>query len=355
MNETLAVALLGFGYAGKIFHAPLIDSIPGLRLAAVGSSDPGKVHADWPEVAVVPDPSELMVRPDVDIVVIATPNDTHFDLARRALTAGKHVVVDKPFTVTSAEARELAALATRQGRVLSVFQNRRWDADFLTVRSLIASGALGEVMHFESHFDRYRPHVQARWRERAGGGNGLWYDLGSHLVDQVLQLFGPPLAVYADFAMQRNGAQAVDYFHVLLRYERRRVILHASVLVAGSSPRFAVHGSAGSYVKYGLDTQEATLADGGRPGGANWGLDPRDGSMTRPLREGVQTEVVATSPGDYRVYYTLLRDAIKSGQRPPVSVDDAIAVIALLELGEKSAAAHRELPVDEDFSVYPQK
>ena len=187
MKETLDVALIGYGYAGKTFHAPLIASVPGLRLAAVGSRDPAKVHADRPAVVVERDAADLLAMP-IDLVVIATPNDTHFDLARRALAAGKHVVVDKPFTVTLAEARELAALAKQRGRILSVFHNRRWDGDFLTVRRLIASGALGDVAYFESHFDRYRPRVRARWREQPGGGGGLWYDLGPHLVDQALQL-----------------------------------------------------------------------------------------------------------------------------------------------------------------------
>lgn len=349
MNRTLDVALLGYGYAGKTFHAPLIASVPGLRLAAVGSGNAAKVRADWPEMLVSGAPKELLARPDLDVVVIATPNDTHFDLARRALLAGKHVVVDKPFTVTLAEARELAALAGRAQRVLSVFHNRRWDADFLTVRRLIAAGALGEVVYFESHFDRYKPEVLPRWREQAGAGGGLWYDLGPHLADQALQLFGLPRAVYADFALQRSGAQAVDYFHVLLRYERLRVILHGSALVAGGSPRFLVHGSAGSYIKHGLDTQEDALKRGQRPDGPDWGRDPRDGALTRPAPEGMQTEAVATVPGDYRVYYAGLRDAILAGAPNPVPAQEAIAVMALLELACDSAAAGRELPVSLDL------
>ena len=209
MQETLSVALLGYGYAGRTFHAPLIVSVPGLRLTAVGSGNPAKVHVDLPE-ADVGTVEEVLARPGIDVVVIATPNDTHVDLARRALEAGKHVVVDKPFTLTLAEARELALLAGRTGRQLSVFHNRRWDADFLTVQRLIAGGELGEIVHFEAHFDRYRPEVRPRRRETSVPGGGLWYDLGPHLVDQALRLFGPPSAVYGDLTRQREGAQAID-------------------------------------------------------------------------------------------------------------------------------------------------
>src|SRR3954462_14666444 len=192
----------------------------------------------------------VVAQADLDLVVIATPNDTHADLARRALEAGRHVVVDKPFTLTLAEARELAHLAARAGRVLSVFHNRRWDADFLTLRRLVADGTLGEVLALESRFDRFRPEVRKRWREAAIPGGGLWYDLGPHLVDQALRLFGPPSAVYGDLARQREGAEAVDYAHVLLRYPRLRVILHAGMLVPGETPRFTLHGTLGSYVKH---------------------------------------------------------------------------------------------------------
>jgi predicted dehydrogenase len=348
VSSILGVALLGYGYAGRTFHSPLIAGVPGLRLVAVGSSSAEKVHADWPEVFVSAVPDEVLARPGTDLVVIATPNDTHFDLARRALLASKHVVVDKPFTVTVTEAKELAALAAREGRVLSVFHNRRWDADFLTVRSLIASGALGEVVHFESHLDRFRPEVRARWREQAGAGSGLWYDLGPHLLDQALQLFGSPDGLYADLARQRGGAEATDYFHVLLRYDRLRVILHGSMLVAGGSPRFVVHGTAASYVKSGLDPQEDALKRGEPPGGQTWGRDERDGALISSTQEGARSEAVATLAGDYRAYYEGVRDAILVGGANPVPASEAIAVMRLLELANESAASGRELPVTSD-------
>jgi predicted dehydrogenase len=344
MAEPLNVVLLGYGYAGKTFHAPLIASVPGLRLAAVGTGDPAKVRADLPGVATGT-ALEALARPDADLVVIATPNDTHADLARRALDAGKHVVVDKPFTLTLAEAQALTGTAARAGRQLSVFHNRRWDADFLTVRRLVAGGELGEVVHFESHFDRYRPETRRRWREAAVPGGGLWYDLGPHLVDQALQLFGPPLAVYADLVLQRAGAEAVDYAHVL-RYPRLRVILHAGMLVPGETPRFTLHGTLGSYLKHGLDTQEDALKRGKRPGGPGWGVDPRDGVLTT-WRDGVPwVRAAPTEAGDHRAYYAGLRDAVLGLGPSPVPVREAVLVMAVLELAVKSAAAGRELPVE---------
>ncbi|HJS36130.1 MAG TPA: oxidoreductase, partial [Pseudoxanthomonas sp.] len=246
MTDTLNVALVGYGFVGKVFHAPLIQATPGLALHTVVSRDAGKVHADWPRMLVTADTHAAFADPAVDLVVIASPNDSHAPLAIEALGQGKHVVVDKPFTLTLREAREVVAAAVHAGRVASVFQNRRWDGDFLTVRRLIDEGRLGRVAEFHSHFDRFRPTVQDRWRERDEPGGGLWYDLGPHLIDQALQLFGLPVGISADIARLRDGAQAPDYFDVTLRYPQHRAILHASALVAGNGLRFAVHGTRGS-------------------------------------------------------------------------------------------------------------
>jgi len=344
INTPIVVAVVGYGYSGKTFHAPLVAAVPGLRLGAIVSRDPSKVRADWPDVLVTDAADDVFGVPDVDVVVIATPNTTHADLARRALLAGKHVVVDKPVTVTAAEAEELGKLALARNRVLSVFHNRRWDADFLTIRSLIGAGELGEVVHFESRFDRYQPKVRARWREQPGPGTGLWYDLGPHLVDQALQLFGRPGSVYADLARQRVGAEVVDYFHVLLHYERLRVILQGSLLVSGGSPRFAVHGSSASYVKRGSDPQEDALKRGERPGEPGWGHDVYDGELLRASPEGTTSALIATLPGDYRAYYAGLRDAILFGGPNPVPPEEAVASMRVLELACESAAAGRELP-----------
>jgi predicted dehydrogenase len=239
----IRVGLIGYGYAGRTFHTPLIRATRGLELVAVSSSRPERVTADLPGIAVVPSAGELLATPSIDLIVIAAPPDVHAPLAAAALRAGKHVVVDKPIAPTFDEARATAMLAAGSDRVLAVFQNRRWDGDFLALRDLLSRGVLGEVSHVESHFDRYRPLVRDRWRERPGAGAGLWHDLGPHLVDQALQLFGLPDRVWASLAAQRAGSQVDDWAHVVLEYNRRRAILHASVLVA--APRFVHRAWAG--------------------------------------------------------------------------------------------------------------
>lgn len=345
-GQPLNVALIGYGYAGKTFHAPLIASIPGLNLTTIVSSDSTKVHADFPAATVCASPDEVFQNESIDLVVIATPNDLHFDLAKRALNAGKHVVVDKPFTTTTQEAEILLTHPGNENLVLSVFHNRRWDADFLTVKSLLAEGAIGEVVMFESHFDRYRPEVRQRWRENAGPGGGLWYDLGPHLVDQAIQLFGVPESIFADLGMQRKDATAVDYCHVLLRYGKRRVILHASAMVGAVGPRFVVHGTLGSYVKTGMDTQEDSLKSGATPLSSAWGLDPLEGELTT-WKDGVATtNKVITARGSYQHYYLAIRQAILQQAPNPVQASEALAVMQVIEAAIRSAEARRELSVN---------
>lgn len=330
MTAPVHVALVGYGYAGRVFHAPLIAAVQGLQLRGIVSSRAGAVQADWPGVRVYDDLAGALRDRAIDLVVLATPNAVHASQAHAALDAGKHVVVDKPFTVTVAEAEAVVAHAERAGRVLSVFQNRRWDADFLTVRALIAEGALGEVTYFESRFDRFRPVVRDRWRERDGPGSGLWYDLGPHLVDQALQLFGQPLAVTADLAIQREGGESCDYFHVVLRYERLRVVLHASMLVAANDLRFAVHGTRGSFLKYGVDSQEEALKAGVRPGSQGWGDDSRPGVLTVVDGDVQATREVPGEVGDYRRFYEGVWEAIRRGGRPPVLPSESVELMGLI-------------------------
>lgn len=330
----LNVALVGYGYAGKLFHAALIDATPGLRLQVIGSNRPDAVHADRPD-AVVCAPQAAATHADVDLVVIAAPNDRHAPLAEAALRAGKHVVVDKPFTVTLAQARHLARVAHETGRLLSVFQNRRWDSDFLAVQAALAGGALGDAMHVEAHFDRYRPQVRARWREQAGQGTGIWFDLGPHLIDQALLLFGLPDAVSASFACQRPGAETPDWAHVVLHVGERRVILHASMLVAGGAPRWIVHGTLGSFIKRRMDQQEAQLLAGMQPGAPGWGADD-DAGLLIDGATSAQTPI-ATPSGDQRAYYAAVRDAILGRCANPVPPVQALAVMAVLEAAGAAA------------------
>ena len=344
----LRVGLIGYGYAGQTFHAPLIASVPGLRLQAIASRDAAKVARDWPAALVEPDPLQLCRREDVDLVVIASPNDSHHPLARAALEAGKHVVVDKPFTVTLAQAQDLQSLAQVQGRVLSVFHNRRWDGDFLTLRRLVADGTLGRVVELESRFDRFRPLVRPRWREQAPVGGGLWFDLGPHLLDQALQLFGWPSAIRLDLSRQRDQAVNDDGFEARLAYAGNlHVTLRASALTALPGPRFALHGTRGSIVKHGLDLQENALKAGLRPGAATWGEDTQGATLSTvatPDGDELQVRSIPLLNGDYPAYYAGVRDAIL-GQAPnPVPAHEAIEVMALIELGQRSDAERRELP-----------
>ncbi|WP_295914499.1 oxidoreductase [uncultured Xanthomonas sp.] len=341
------LALLGFGYVGRTFHAPLIAHTPGLHLHTVVSRQAEVVHAAWPQARVVADAAQAFADPRIDAVVIATPNQTHAPLALAALAQGKHVLVDKPFTLDVAEAQQVLAQAQRADRIVSVFQNRRWDGDFLGVRALLEAGTLGEIAEFHSHFDRHRPQVGDRWREHALPGSGLWFDLGPHLLDQALQLFGPPQSLQADLALQRPGAQTVDYVHAVLRYPRLRVVLHAGSLVAANGLRFALHGSGGSYVKHGLDTQEAQLRAGVAPGAPGWGEDPLPGQLRLAGADG--THAVQTLPaprGDYRDCYAAFREAIAGRAPAPVDAAQALAVMRLLEAGVRSAASGCSVTLD---------
>ena len=337
MSDSIRVGLIGYGYASKTFHAPLIAGTPGMALAAVSSSDATKVHADWPTVPVVSEPKHLFNDPNIDLIVIPTPNDTHFPLAKAALEAGKHVVVDKPFTVTLSQARELDALAKSLGRLLSVFHNRRWDSDFLTVKALLSEGTLGEITFFESHFDRFRPQVRNRWREQAGPGSGIWYDLAPHLLDQAVNLFGLPVSMTVDLAQLRPGAQTTDYFHAILSYPQRRIVLHGTMVAAAESARYIIHGTRGSYVKFGLDPQEDRLKNGERLPQEDWGYDMRDGVVTKVEGETLVEETLLTSPGNYPAYYTAVRDALNGTGENPVPASQAIQIMELIELGIESA------------------
>ena len=339
----IRVALIGFGYAGRVFHAPLITTTPGLALGVIGTRR-SAAETGHPEASAVADPLAAARHPGADLVVIATPNESHAPLAEAALRAGKHVVVDKPFTVTLADARELTALASASGLVLSVFQNRRWDSDFLGLRAALAEGALGEVVEVRSEMSRYRPAVRDRWREQPGPGAGVWYDLGPHLVDQALLLFGPPSTVSADLRIQRRGGAAVDWFHVVLGYARLRVVLSSSMLAAAPAPRFVVRGTGGTLTRMGWDAQEEQLVRGSLPGTPEWGRDPAPLTIHRGEPPG--SREVPAPAGDYPSYYAGIRDAILGGLEPPVTAVQGCAVMAILEAGERSAAEARVVTPD---------
>lgn len=336
-QDVLKVGIIGFGYASQTFHAPLLMASPQLELVAVSSSDASKVNSMLPQVKRYATAQAMLEDSDIELVVIPTPNETHYPLAKMALAAGKHVVVDKPFTLSSIEAKQLIDQASQANLLLSVFHNRRWDADFLTIKQLLEQNTLGRVVHLESHFDRFRPQVRQRWRESDQIGAGLWYDLGSHLLDQSLQLFGMPESIYLDTDMQRDAATATDWFHAILQYPTLRVILHASALVASTGPRWIVHGTKGSYSKFGLDIQEEQLKTGVPIGSETWGIDPQKGQLCLAHGEWLGHSERTTLAGRYEAYYPGIYNAIRKGTPAPVTAQEALQVMELIEAGLKSA------------------
>jgi len=337
----LNVGLVGFGFAGKVFHAPVIRAVAGLRLTTIvqrsGAPDPR-----YSDVEFVRSVDDLLAR-SIDLVVIATSNTAHHPIARQSLLAGRHVVIDKPFTTTVAEAEDLLRLATSRGRVLSAYQNRRYVTDFVTLQRLLADGALGRVSSFESHFDRFRPELKpGAWRERSEPGAGVWFDLGPHLLDQAFVLFGVPQALAADIRIERDGAAVDDAFDVTLHYPRMRALLRATMLAAAPGPSFAVHGTKGSFIKYGLDPQEAALKAGGTPGEAGWDVEAPElhGTLTTP--DGART--IPSIPSSYAHYYENVRDAILGKAQLAVAAEQILNVMRGLELAVASSRERRVLP-----------
>lgn len=361
-QQPLRVGLVGYGYAGRCLHAPLIRTTPGLWLHSVASRQMEVVKQTLGSgTRVLPDAEQLCSDPDIDLVVLASPNATHAPLAEAALRAGKAVVVDKPFALNAAQARPLVARAEQSGLLLSVFHNRRWDGDFLTVQALLAAGTLGPIRHAALHFDRYRPVVRQRWREAAGAGGGLFIDLMPHLLDQALQLFGPPVALSADIATLREGGQADDHAQLHLRYAQGlRVDLHASMLAAHPGPRFVLQGQRGAYRKWGLDAQEDALKAGQLPdphAPEAWGADPQAGQLSLPTDpqqpEVLTTHDCPTQAGRWPAYYQGVAAAVR-GQGPnPVSAASALQVMELLDLARQSHAARCELAVPELLRTKP--
>lgn len=343
MTNPINVGLVGFGLAGQVFHAPLIHANPNLRLSHILQRRGDEAHKRYPEAKIVRDLESLLRESSVHLIVVATPNTSHLEIAAQSLQAGKHVVVDKPFTITSADADELIKVSKKVGRVLSVFQNRRWDGDFLTVRKILDQGAIGRLAEFHSRFDRFRPGVRPEaWREQSGPGSGVLFDLGSHLIDQAVVLFGNPTGIYADVRMQRDGAVAVDNFEVQLQYPNLKVTLHAGSLVCEPSPRFLLYGTKGTYQKFGLDPQEEALKQGGIPTGSGWGEEQRDawGTVSQCIGE-LSRATYRTLAGDYPAYYTNVYRAIAGQEELAVKPEQSRNVIRLIEIAEQSAQEGR--------------
>ncbi|GAB47342.1 oxidoreductase [Mobilicoccus pelagius] len=347
-QRPLRVGLASFGMVSRVFHAPLVRAADGFELAAIVSSDAGKVRAAHPDVRHLPDVDALLGDPDIDVVVVTTPNDTHVPLTLAAVEAGKHVVVEKPVGLDHAEALRLADAANdaaERGLVVTAFHNRRWDGDFLSVQDALADGRPGRPVTLHSHFDRFRPEPRDRWRENGGPGSGLWLDLGPHLVDQARVLFGAPEWVQADIATIRDGARANDYADVTLAFPGGvRAILHATTLAAATPPRLVLHGTGGSLVVEGLDPQEAQLGSGIVPTDRGYGL--AEGAQSAVLlTDGTTPTTIPRRAGEYPQFYARLHAAITRGEAPPVSMRDAAEVMRIIEAAIRSAETGARVPL----------
>ena len=347
--QKIRTGIIGFGLSGAVFHAPIITEISCMELAAIVSSQPEKVKATYPNAHVYEKVEHLIEDKTIDLVVISSPNEFHYPFAKMALMANKHVVVEKPFVLNSEQGEHLISLAQEKNRILSVYQNRRWDNDFLVLQECIKENRLGDIQYCEIRFERFRPQVSsAKWREQEHPGAGIVYDLGSHLIDQALCLFGWPESIYADIAAQRLNAVVEDYFHIMLNYGSLRVVLHAGSLVKKTGPRFLVHGTKGSFIKYGLDPQEAILRALHEKPENNPLVDVKNYfdniiQVTTDVDGHELTASIDKPMGCYREYYEKLCCAILNNGDPPVTALEALDTIKIIEFAFKSHQEKRQI------------
>lgn len=341
MSKPIQTVLVGYGAVAEKMHGPLIEVCQGLELTAVVERSGSRCLRKFPQVKVLKSFEEALADPDLELVVITTPNEHHFSMAKAALEAGKHVVVDKPVTIFAHEADMLDSLAKSKGLVCSVFQNRRFDGDFMTIQEIIAKDLLGELVYIESHFDRFRPELRENWREQDVPGNGVTYDLGTHLIDQIVLQWGLPESVQADIRRQRSHTIADDYFDISLDYGYFKARVTAGILVNAPTPKFLLLGKNGSYQKFGLDVQEAAFAAGEKPEGEDWGVESMDKFGWLYLRDHSRT--YPSVPGDYRLFYDNIAQVIANGGELLVKVSEAAAVLKLIEASFASSKAKRSI------------
>jgi len=342
------VGLIGFGLAGRSFHAPVISAVPGMRLAAILQRQGDEAAIAYPQAKIVRSLDELLAIPDLQLIVIATPNDTHAPFARAALAAGRNVVVDKPFTTSYQESVDLVKFAEKFGKLLTVYQNRRYDGDFQAIRQLVAEGALGRIVRFETNYDRFRPNLKPNaWREKPEPGAGILFDIGPHLIDQAMILFGKPEAITADVRIEREGGLADDGFDIMFHYPKcMRAVLSSNILAAVSRPRFLLFGTKGAFLKQTVDPQENNLRFGKIPKEGPWGAEPEENWGLLTLSDGTNTTQrrIPSGTGDYRDYYANVRDVIEGKALPFVPLPYALNVMNALELCRESSDARRTVP-----------
>lgn len=346
-NGIIQVGIAGFGMSGQVFHAPFLDADPRFRIRKVFERTSSRAQKLYPYVETVRQFEGLLTE-EVDLVVVSTPNPLHYPMARQALEAGKHVVVEKPAAATAQEVRDLIGLARQKGLLFTVYQNRRLDGDFRTIQALLAKNTLGQIVDYEAHFDRFvRGPYSKRWKAQGGRGISILYDLGVHLLDQVYVLFGMPQAVFADFRQQRDVSPGFDNFRLTLYYRDMQAAVSAGEVVALPGPHFQLHGRKGSFQKYGMDVQEAALIAGGKPGGAHWGEDSPEGYGTLAVDTGDGLEIfrVPTIPGNYGDYYDSIYRCLTRGEEPLVNPEDAVQVLRIIEAATRSAQSHAQEPI----------
>lgn len=337
--KKINVGIASFGMSGKVFHAPLLAAHPEFKLKAICERSKNEAATLYPNVRICKSFEELLNNEEIELVVVNTPDTTHYDFVKQALNAGKHVVVEKPFVFTVEEGLELTALAYEKSLLLSVFQNRRWDGDFLTVKNIIEQGLLGRLVEFRSSFQRYRNAIVANtWKEAKNRYVGTTYNLGSHMIDQAICLFGMPKGVFARIASLRDNAVVDDYYHIMLIYPDIQVSLSAGYLMREETPRYTVHGTLGSFVKYGLDPQEEALKNGIIPASAHWGEEAE--SKWGILHTEINGEVIRrkekTIPGNYSAFYDNIADCLLRGAQPAVSAIENLKLIRILEAAFQS-------------------
>jgi scyllo-inositol 2-dehydrogenase (NADP+) len=346
--KSINTALCSFGMSGWVFHAPFIQVHPGFNLYGVWERIKNNAAKKYPNIKTFRSIEEMLEDDQVELVIVNTPNYTHAEYAKRALLAGKHVVVEKPFTVSVSEGEELINVATQQQKILSVYQNRRYDSDYKTVKKILREGLLGNIVEMEIHFDRYKEALSPKLhKETPGAGTGCLYDLGSHLIDQAIQLFGMPTAVFADIAIMRPISKVDDYFELLLYYAAHRVRIRSSYQVREALPAYIVHGSKGSFIKHKTDIQETMLQAGKTPDSADWGVEPdSEKGLLHTEKEGkIVREYIVSEKGNYGAYYEGIFNAIRNKAEVPVSAEDGLKVIRIIEAAFRSNKEKRVIEI----------
>lgn len=346
--QKIKTGIASFGLSGSVFHAPFIHTNDAFELTAICERSKNEASKTYPYVRIVRSFDELLADASIELIIVNTPDITHYDYCRAALEANKHVIVEKPFVFTVAEGETLIRIAAERNRMLSVFQNRRWDGDFMTLRELMESNKLGRIVEFRARFQRFRPQITSTWKERSDRFVGIVYNLGPHLVDQALCLFGKPTGVFAQIKKQRTGSQIDDYFHITLMYPHVQVVLTAGMLVKQPTETMVLHGTNGSFVKHGIDPQEEQLKGGMLPTNAAYGLDAPENYGTLVYEENGETirQAIATKGGNYKHYFDAVAQCIRAQAEAPISAVENLLVIRILEAAYQSEDEGRIVTIE---------